>query len=765
MANAPVTWLEEFLANTTTAGIQSDPDIIQLANGNLLVAWTSNSDTGAGANAGTDLVAQIFDPLGNAVGGEFALNTAYFADDERDVDITALADGGFLITFLDDEGANGVTLRMEHYDSTGARTNLAAVALDTDTNFPTYDGARVAVSSATSAMFIYRELGVGSATNGDIYFRIYDPSTQTLGAASLAISSGTDELSSPDIVVLSNGNYAIVAESSDGRLLSRVLDPGGSNVDGANFITGTGGVGVSDSAASVTALAGGGMLVSFTRTTVTGDAVYVTILNATADQVLAPTLVSASGDEAGGSVALGLGDGSFIVAYSNSTDGQLIAAHYDSAGVFLGQTVVADITGIRNLSGVAQNDGRFTLTWNSGGDIYTEILDARDLVSGPAYTPDSWQVGTVGDDTFSGSAAIVHGYAGDDNIVDGSGANAIFGDAGDDILNIAGVSNLESLDGGDGTDTVRATGIVDGTIFDLDAGTATNGVVVEAITNFENVVGSGSDEFIYGTGGANRLEGGEGVDVIDGRGGIDTLIGGGGIDDLTGGGGGDTLNGGNGGDTMTGGAGNDTYIVNSGSDLTIETVNGGVDLVQSSVNRTLSVFVENLTLTGTAANGTGNDLDNVITGNASANTLRGLDGGDTLSGGGAADTLVGGNGQDTLIGGNGQDTLTGGGGADKFLLNAAPIGANADTITDFATASDKIQLENAAFTAIVGTGTLTNAQFWASANAHDADDRILYDGATGNLYYDSNGNAAGAKVLIATLDPGLTITNTDFQVI
>ncbi|TXI44780.1 matrixin family metalloprotease [Methylophilus sp.] len=68
---------------------------------------------------------------------------------------------------------------------------------------------------------------------------------------------------------------------------------------------------------------------------------------------------------------------------------------------------------------------------------------------------------------------------------------------------------------------------------------------------------------------------------------------------------------------------------------------GGTDLVNASISYTLSDHVENLTLTGTAAiNGTGNDLNNVITGNAGNNILDGK---------GGTDTLIGGKGNDTYI--------------------------------------------------------------------------------------------------------------------
>ena len=103
---------------------------------------------------------------------------------------------------------------------------------------------------------------------------------------------------------------------------------------------------------------------------------------------------------------------------------------------------------------------------------------------------------------------------------------------------------------------------------------------------------------------------------------------------------------------MSGDAGNDTYFVDNASDAVTENPNEGSDSVSSSVSLSLANHVENLTLTGSAANGTGNALDNVIIGNSSANVLTGNDGNDTITGGSGADTLVGGNGNDILDGGS-----------------------------------------------------------------------------------------------------------------
>jgi Ca2+-binding RTX toxin-like protein len=128
---------------------------------------------------------------------------------------------------------------------------------------------------------------------------------------------------------------------------------------------------------------------------------------------------------------------------------------------------------------------------------------------------------------------------------------------------------------------------------------------------------------------------------------------------LTGNGAGNTLNGGGGADTMSGGAGDDIYVVDNTGDVIVEGAGEGVDLVQSSVNYTLSGGVENLTLTGSSSlSATGNELDNLLTGNSGANTLSGGAGNDTLDGGAGSDTMIGGAGDDTYLVGTAGDVVT-----------------------------------------------------------------------------------------------------------
>jgi Ca2+-binding RTX toxin-like protein len=163
--------------------------------------------------------------------------------------------------------------------------------------------------------------------------------------------------------------------------------------------------------------------------------------------------------------------------------------------------------------------------------------------------------------------------------------------------------------------------------------------------------------------------GGVGADILVGTNFADLILGDAGNDVLKGFGGEDILNGGTGADGMAGGDGNDTYYVDSLGDQVIEGAGAGFDTVHSSVDFELTDNVERLYLTGTAANGTGNALNNIMYGNNVANELEGLSGNDFLDGGAGNDALEGGAGEDHLLGGLGADTMFGGTGNDDFIVD------------------------------------------------------------------------------------------------
>jgi len=167
-------------------------------------------------------------------------------------------------------------------------------------------------------------------------------------------------------------------------------------------------------------------------------------------------------------------------------------------------------------------------------------------------------------------------------------------------------------------------------------------------------------------------------------------------------------------------------------------------------------------------NATGGPGLETIIGNAVANMLQGLGGNDKLQGNGGDDKLYGGDGGDKLYGGAGHDTLNGGGGADKFVFDLKPVASSSDTLSGFSTVQDLIWIDHADFGGLP-LGTLVGAKYREGGNVDavttGTGQAFLYDTDSGDLYYDSNGAAAGGKILIAKLAGAPDISNTDIVVI
>ncbi|MGL5740340.1 MAG: calcium-binding protein, partial [Plesiomonas shigelloides] len=210
------------------------------------------------------------------------------------------------------------------------------------------------------------------------------------------------------------------------------------------------------------------------------------------------------------------------------------------------------------------------------------------------------------------------------------------------------------------------------------------------------LTGTAWSDILRGEGSNDVLNGLAGDDLLVGGAGNDTLNGGDGQDTLQGDAGNDRLDGGLGADAMAGGSGDDTYLVDHVGDLVTEALNGGTDVVQTTLGSyVLTDNVEQLVFSGLGDfSGTGNGLANTLTGGAGNDALFGLGGNDRLLGGNGNDLLDGGDGIDNLQGGSGNDTLVGGAGADTLLGGAGDdilVGSAGNDLMDGNAGSDIFQ--------------------------------------------------------------------------
>ncbi len=164
--------------------------------------------------------------------------------------------------------------------------------------------------------------------------------------------------------------------------------------------------------------------------------------------------------------------------------------------------------------------------------------------------------------------------------------------------------------------------------------------------------------------------------------------------------------------------------------------------------------------------------------NAGDDSLDGSDTDDIINGGRGDDHIDAGHGDDILIGGADIDELTGGTGADLFryddVANLDHVAANipattsdrfGDVITDFNAADGDLLffdpatfavtqvIDGVTFATVAGEYDGTNGN---GASAWTTDNAAFLQDATGNLYYDPNGSAAGYYI-VARL-PGVSLT-------
>jgi len=474
-----------------------------------------------------------------------------------------------------------------------------------------------------------------------------------------------------------------------------------------------------------------------------------------------------------------------------------------TGGTAVGTDTLTDIDGalgsgaadilVGGSASTAYNGSLFEMwTGNAGNDI---IAGSAAALS-PTLSPDgtgqvnlldydmvSYQSSNAGVRVHLGLGTAQDGFGGSDLLYD---INQVRGSFFDDMLIGGNVQNdyFESfegrqgddyINGGTGYDSARyqnaAAGInanlATGIVQDGDGGT-------DVLLNIENIRGSDFDDIMVGSANNDVFEGRAGTDSIDGGAGFDRVEFTNAIDGVTvnlslgslqvvddGWGNTETLvsiesvRGSIHNDVLTGSGANEFFDGRAGDD-DIDG-GGGFDGV-GYTGATGQVFVDLSAGTATGADGsdTLTGIENVI-GSFYDDSLTGDDGNNRLQG--AASNLW----TYANTGTDDSDTLTGGAGNDTFVFNSAlDASFNMDTITDFVSGQDKIELDDAIFAGLlVGAGNAAN--FLVGAAALDANDYLIYD--AGALYYDADGSGAGAAVQFALLSGVPTLAASDFIIV
>jgi Ca2+-binding RTX toxin-like protein len=710
-----------------TARNQEDPQIAALPDGHFVVAWTI-----ALAGNAPRVTWQVFDSLGNAVG-----DRRYMADNTDQPSITAFSDGRFMVAFRNITAGN------------------------TDNIRSVIDEVRRSMDG-TNAGETINGSGLAETING------------LDGADTINGLGGTDVI--------------------DGGAGNDTIDSGASN----DTIYGGTGKDIINGGAGMDRLFGGE-----DDDVITGGETTNIIDGGGGNDIIIPWMLNATGFE----------------DYTSGTRSEIRGG--EGINLYRGINGYTDFIGGSGSDTVEFLAGafvRYDVTFDpvTGQEFYTAVFSGItvDLAAGTGsagwaesdtFTEIEHITGTFAADTILGdgkanilkgleASDLLEGRGGADTLDGGTGIDIMRGGFGSDIYHVDVAGDVTDETGGDGLDTIlsSASRTLSAGIERLFLlGTANINAAGRA-GQADYLVGNAGNNILNGLTGADYMRGGLGNDtyyvdhagdladeVTGGGGAIDTVLSSvsstlsagierlfllgtaninaagraGQADYLVGNAGNNTLNGLTGADYMRGALGNDTYYVDHASDLTDEVTGGGgmLDTVYSSVSFSAAAGIERLFLTGTGAfNATGRNAQN-----------------DFLVGNGAANVIVGLSGADVLAGGLGNDTLTGGADADRFrfftTLNSA---TNVDRVTDFVSGSEKIELYSAIFGSITNGGAGVQAgEFRLGTAAADSNDYLIYNQATGELFYDANGSGAGGQTLFARLNPGAALAFGDFVMV
>ena len=129
--------------------------------------------------------------------------------------------------------------------------------------------------------------------------------------------------------------------------------------------------------------------------------------------------------------------------------------------------------------------------------------------------------------------------------------------------------------------------------------------------------------------------------------------------------------------------------------------------------------------------------------------INGMEGNDTISGGA---------GNDVLVGGYGVDQIAGEAGSDRFVLESTRI-TDADRIVDFNSGEDIVAFWAPTFSGLTADSFIRADQFQVGSAATTTQTRVIYNSATGALFYDSDGSGSASPIQVAALSPGLNLTH------
>jgi Ca2+-binding RTX toxin-like protein len=536
-------------------------NVTALTNGGLVVTWNELDQFG------TILVrAQLYNELGARIGGEITVNTRGLVGHDPDnledgqvIDVAALPGGGFVVAWA--RQTNGGDIAFQRFSSTGAKlgaetdvTGGADAGDEWDPNIATLANGNFVITWIED-----------SPTDADVHATVYTAAgAPVIGQTNINLSldapgvpAGIPE--DNDVAATADGGFVITHRLGDDvffrkySLVSIGGDPFWFETKNADVSTQT----PADQPA-VTGLSNGGWAVAYTQEVDMNDHnVFLRVYDSAGNLVSSPVLAANFNLlERAPSIAAGP-DGTFLVTWEEwqRTTDEEDPAEVDVKGVLFtnGGFAIGGVFQVNTVDTLdnggpvvtALSDGRYAVSWirseavrpSSLGHTFVQILDGRDAT----ITGDNGVNVLVGHDTGQsnlndtilglGANDRLFGLAGNDTLNGGLGADDMRGGIGNDSYIVDNASDQASEAANAGTDRV-----ISSVAFTLGANvenlTLTGAAGIRGIGNAlaNTITGNSGNNLLTGFAGNDRLVGGAGIDLLTGGLGADVLVGGAGAD-------------------------------------------------------------------------------------------------------------------------------------------------------------------------------------------------------------------------------------------
>ncbi|MDO9295016.1 Ig-like domain-containing protein [Bradyrhizobium sp.] len=424
----------EFLVNTMTAANQTDPTLTAMANGGFVVTWQDSSGT-LGDGFGTSIKAQLFNAAGDKVGSEFLINSQVQGY-QMNPAISALAGGGFVATWE----SNGI--RAQAFDATGAKSGSEFLVGQTG-----WAQIKPEVTGLADGSFVVTwqdgfydgdQYIYGTTSSFSIQAQIYGPAGNAIGNRFQINAPTTRDQEAPDITALTNGGFVVVWQNDyDWNIKAQRFDAGGNKVGAELLVSAP--TSHADVTPTIISLANGGFVVTW----INSGSIAAQIFDASGQAVGSQVQVAALTGFAGYSTipAIALANGGFVVTWigsdsasGDSTGTSIMAQAFDGGGNKVGSAFLVNTeTAGYQLNPVvaALSNGGFAVSWQDG-DLY--------LPAGSGTLGDSSGASIKAQVFGMNAASTVAGTSGNDTL-SSAGASTLIGNGGDDTYRLAQSQN------------------------------------------------------------------------------------------------------------------------------------------------------------------------------------------------------------------------------------------------------------------------------------------------------------------------------------